>query len=272
MSIIDPIFTYCLLIVGTKNSQIMRTHDNTILITGGATGIGFSLAEAFVKAGNDVIVCGRRESKLEDAKKKLPQIHTIDCDLSREGDRRSLFDHMSSTFPDINILINNAGIQRMIDFKKGTTELFAGEDEIEINFKAYVHMSAYFIPLFLERKEAAIINISSGLGFIPLAITPVYSATKAAIHSFSMSIRHQLRNTPIKVFEVIPPTVNTDLDKGARDRRGQKDKGISPFEVAQAVIDGLEKDEFEIAIGMAQNLILGSRNNPEQIFQNINRW
>ncbi|MCJ7445939.1 MAG: SDR family NAD(P)-dependent oxidoreductase [Methanotrichaceae archaeon] len=249
----------------------MKTNDNTILITGGATGIGFLLTETFVNAGNEVIICGRRDNKLDDAKKKFPQIHTIRCDLSREEDRKSLYDHISSNFKNINILINNAGIQRMIDFKKGTIELFAGEDEIEINFKAYVHLSAYFIPLFLERKEAAIINISSGLGFVPLAITPVYSATKAAIHSFSKSLRHQLRNTPIKVFEVIPPTVNTDLDKGARDKRGQTNKGIPPSEVAKATINGLEKDEFEIAVGMAQNLIIGSRNNPEQIFQNINR-
>ncbi|MDD1757252.1 MAG: SDR family NAD(P)-dependent oxidoreductase [Methanotrichaceae archaeon] len=250
----------------------MKTNDNMVLITGGATGIGFSLAEAFLKAGSDVIICGRREDKLEDAKKKLPQIHTMRCDLSIEEDRRLLYDYTSSYFQYINILINNAGIQRMIDFKKGTTELFANEDEIEINFKASVHLSAYFIPLFLERKEAAIINISSGLGFIPLAIMPVYSATKAAIHSFSMSLRHQLRNTPIRVFEVIPPTVDTDLDKGARDKRGQTDKGMPPSEVAKATINGLEKDEFEIAIGKAQNLIMGSRNNPEQIFQNINRW
>ena len=198
----------------------MNISGNTILITGGATGIGFSLAEAFVKAENEVIICGRTGAKLEEARKNLPQIHTILCDLSKEGDRKHLYDQTRSNFKSINILINNAGIQRVIDFKKGTEELFDGEDEIEINLKAYVHLSAYFIPLFLERKEAAIINISSGLGFVPIAIMPVYSATKAAIHSFSMSLRYQLRNTPIRVFEVIPPTVNTDLDKGARERRG----------------------------------------------------
>jgi uncharacterized oxidoreductase len=119
--------------------------------------------------------------------------------------------------------------------------LFAGEDEIEINLKTYIHLSAYFIPLFMKRNEAAIINISSGLGFVPLAITPVYCATKAAIHSFSLSLRHQLRNTPIKVFEIIPPTVNTELDKGARAQRGQENRGISPTVVAEATIDALEK-------------------------------
>lgn len=250
----------------------MKTNGNTVLITGGATGIGFSLAESFVKSGNEVIICGRRVNKLEEAKIKLPQIHTKKCDLSNEEERKQLYEWASSNFKNINILVNNAGIQRMIDFKKGTQDLFAGEDEIEINLKAYINMSAYFIPTLMKQKEAAIINISSGLGFIPLAIVPVYCATKAAIHSFSLSLRHQLKDTSVKVFEVIPPTVDTDLDKGARAQRGQKDRGIPPAEVAKATIDGLEKDEYEIAVGMAQNLRMSARNNPEQMFQNINRW
>jgi uncharacterized oxidoreductase len=250
----------------------MKTSGNTILITGGATGIGFSLAEAFVKNGNEVIICGRRENKLEEAKSKLPQIHTKRCDLSKEKEREMLYEWTSSNFKNLNILVNNAGIQRMLDFKKGTQDLFSGEDEIEINLKAYIHLSAYFIPMFMKQKEAAIINISSGLGFIPLAIMPVYCATKSAIHSFSISLRHQLRDTSVKVFEVIPPTVDTELDKGARAQRGQGDRGISPTAVTKATIEGLEKDDYEIAVGMAQNLRMGARSNPEQIFRNINRW
>jgi uncharacterized oxidoreductase len=249
----------------------MKIRGNTILITGGATGIGFSLAEAFVISGNKVIICGRRKNKLEEAKEKLPQIHTKVCDLSKEGERGSLYDWISSNFKGANILVNNAGIQRTIDFKKGTDELFNGEDEIEINLKACIHLAAYFVPIFMKQKEAAIINVSSGLGFVPLAIMPVYCATKAAIHSFSLSLRHQLRNTSVKVFEVIPPIVDTELDKGARGQRGQEDRGIPPADVAKAVIDGLGKDEYEIAIGMAQNLRMGAKNNFEQIFKNMNR-
>ena len=251
---------------------MMKVNGNTILITGGATGIGFSLAEIFVKAGNEVIICGRRENKLEEAKRKLPQIHIRKCDLSKENERKLLYDWISSNFKNINILVNNAGIQRMIDLKKGTDDLFDGEDEIEVNLKACIHLSAYFIPIFMKQKEAAIINVSSGLGFIPIAIMPVYCATKAALHSFTLSLRHQLKNTSVKVFEVIPPTVDTELDKGARAKRGQTDRGIPPIEVAKATIDGLEKDEYEIAVGMAQNLRMGARNNPDQLFQNMNRW
>jgi uncharacterized oxidoreductase len=178
----------------------MKTQGNTVLITGGATGIGFSLAEAFVKAGNQVVVCGRRETKLREAKTKLPQVHTKVCDLSKDDERRLLYEWARYNFNEVNILVNNAGIQRMIDLKKGINELSAGEDEIEVNLKACVHLSALFIPSFLKKKEAAIINVSSGLCFVPIAIMPVYCATKAAIHSFTLSLRHQLRDTSVKVF------------------------------------------------------------------------
>jgi uncharacterized oxidoreductase len=247
----------------------MKIANNTVLITGGASGIGLSIAEEFVKNGNEVIVCGRSEDKLKEAKEKLPQIHTRVCDLSKEQERKSLFEWAISNFKNINMLVNNAGIQRMIDFKKN--EFFEGEDEIEINLKAYVHLSAYFIPEFMK-KESAIINISSGLGFIPLTIMPVYCATKAAIHSFTVSLRHQLKDTSVKVFEIIPPTVNTNLDKGARERRNQENRGIPPEEVAKATMDALEKDEYEVAVGMAEKLRKGARENPEEIFRNMNRW
>jgi uncharacterized oxidoreductase len=250
----------------------MKTAGNIILITGGATGIGFSLAEVFVKAGNEVIICGRRENKLKEAKNKLPQIHTKVCDLSQEKERESLYKWVNSHFKNLNILINNAGIQRMVNFRKGTRDLLNSEDEIEINLTAPINLSAYFIPLLLKQKEAAIINISSGLCFVPIAAMPVYCATKSAIHSFSLSLRHQLRDTSIKVFEIIPPIVDTELDRGARGERGQEDRGIPPFKVAQATLKALENNEYEIAIGMAENLRMGARKNPDQTFQNINQW
>ncbi len=249
----------------------MKTTGNTILITGGATGIGFSLAEAFVKAGNEVVICGRREDKLKEAKRKLPQLHITVCDLSKESKRKFLYEWVCSNFSDINILVNNAGIQRMIDFKRGVNELYFGEDEIEVNLKACIHLSALFTPLFLQKEEAAIVNVSSGLGFVPIAIMPVYCATKAAVHSFTMSLRHQLRDTSVKVFEVIPPIVDTELDKGARGHRGQEDRGIPPVEVAKATMKALESNQYEIPVGMAENLRTGSRTNPEQLFHNMNQ-
>jgi len=245
---------------------MMKTSGNTILITGGATGIGFALAEAFSKHDNEVIICGRREDRLKEAKEKLPQIHTMVCDISKEKERESLFRWVTSNFKDVNMLVNNAGIQRTIDMKKGVSCL-AGEDEIEVNLKAYIHLAAYFIPYFQKKKEAAIINISSGLGFVPIAAFPVYCATKAAIHSFSISLRHQLRDTSIQVFEIIPPTVDTELN---REGRGGRHIGIPPSEVANEVMKALEENEYEIAVGMAKDLRTGAKNNFEEIFKRIN--
>jgi uncharacterized oxidoreductase len=249
----------------------MKTEGNTILVTGGATGIGFSLSEHFVKEGNEVIICGRRRERLDEAKNKLPRIHTRQCDLSKDKERKALHEWVVSNFKDINVLVNNAGIQRMIDLRKGTQDLFDGDDEIETNLKACVHMSAYFIPDFLKKKESAIIDVSSGLAFIPMAFAPVYCATKAAVHSFTVTLRHQLRSTPIKVFEIIPPAVESEL--GTHGKGGKRHQGIPPSEVSEAVMKALEKDEFEIAVGQAQGLrATAVSSNFDQSFQNMNRW
>jgi uncharacterized oxidoreductase len=117
-------------------------------------------------------------------------VNAIRRDVSDAEERSALLDWTTRNFPDLNILVNNAGIQRQIDFRKGTKDLSAAEDEIETNLRAPVQLSALFIPHFMKQEEAAIVNVSSGLAFIPLAAVPVYCATKAAIHSFSLSLRH----------------------------------------------------------------------------------
>ena len=250
----------------------MKTSGNTILITGGATGIGFALAETLLNAGNEVIICGRREDKLKEANKKLPQIQMRVCDVSDEKERKSLFVWAKNNFADLNVLINNAGIQRMVNLKQGTEDLLKGENEIETNLVAPIHLTSYFIPLFLKRKEAAIINVSSGLGFIPIAAMPVYCATKAAIHSFTISLRYQLRDSSIKVFEIIPPAVDTELGKGTTTDEAKEYRGIPPSLVAEATIKALAKNEYEIVVGEAKDLLKGARTNPEQTFNNINQW
>ncbi len=250
----------------------MNTKNNVALITGGATGIGFALAEAFVKAGNKVIICGRRQNKLEEAKRKMPQIQIKKCDVSKETERKALFEWIKGNFEDFNMLLNNAGIQRMVDLNKGTRDLKGGEIEIETNLMAPIYLSAHFIPLLMKKKEAAIINISSGLGFVPLAYMPVYCATKAAVHSFTMSLRHQLKDTSIKVFEVVPPMVDTELGKGAVEEEDTGNRGIRPAEVAKAVMNSLGRDAYEIVVGEAVGLVEGSRTNPDGIFKNLNEW
>ncbi|HEX7540822.1 MAG TPA: SDR family NAD(P)-dependent oxidoreductase, partial [Anaerolineales bacterium] len=159
----------------------MKTTDNIILITGGATGIGLALTEVFSREGNRVIICGRRKDNLISVQKIFPKIQFKVCDLADAAERQALFEWTITNFPHLNILVNNAGIQRQIDFTKGTKDLQNGDDEIQINFSAPVQLSALFIPHLMKQGEAAIVNISSGLGFIPLTIMPVYCATKAAL-------------------------------------------------------------------------------------------
>lgn len=246
----------------------MQTARNTILITGGGTGIGLAMAEKFIDAGNEVLICGRRESKLLEAKQKLPQVHTMVCDLAKKPEREQLYQWAASVFPAVNMLINNAGIQKEIDFLTGAAGFNDEEPEIEINLTAGIHLSALFIPHFLEQqRECAIVNITSGLAFIPLKIVPVYCATKAALHTFSVSLRSQLANTNIRVFEVAPPIVRTELHREAKARK-QSQRGIAASEVAQATIHALEKNRYETIVGQAKVLEKASRIAPA-FFHNL---
>jgi uncharacterized oxidoreductase len=231
----------------------MNTKGNTILITGGATGIGYALAAAFIEAGNEVVICGRRENKLRDAEKQLAGIQTKVCDITDPAACKELIGWMKKNHPAFNILINNAGIQQILDLKEDVP-VDAIAKEITTNLTAQVHLANLSIKHFLKLKEAAIVNVTSGLAFVPLAIMPVYCATKAALHSFSVSLRHQLRDTGVKVFEIIPPIVDTELDHGSRGKRELKDRGIPPKNVAAETLKALEGNVFEHPVGMAQNL------------------
>ena len=249
----------------------MNIKGNTILITGGATGVGLAMAEALVKAGNKVIICGRREKRLNEAKERIPALYIKKCDVTLESDRDALLDWMNDEFGDLNILINNAGIQKMIDFTTGAEGLFTRGDEITTNLAAPIYMTAQFVPLLMAQKESAVINVSSGLGFVPIAAMPVYCATKAALHSFTVSLRHQLKETPVKVFEVIPPAVETELGRTEGDEEPGY-PGAAPSTVASALLEALAKNEYEIPVGEAKGLVAGSCSNFKQTFENINHW
>ena len=250
----------------------MDVGGNTVLITGGATGIGFALAEEFVNAGSVVIVCGRRKSKLQAAKRKLPTIHVRQCDVSVESERRSLFRWITARFPDLNVLVNNAGIQRQMDFTSPTVTkpLSSKDDEVTINLASAIRLCALFTPFLMKRKNAAIVNISSGLAFVPIAMMPVYCATKAAIHSFTVSLRHQLRQTSVRVFEAVPPTTDTELDASFAGEEEQAYRGISPREVAAGIMEGIKADKAQILVGEAQGLYQAGLRDPEAIFKQLN--
>jgi uncharacterized oxidoreductase len=189
----------------------MKMSGNTVLITGGGSGIGLALAERFLKAGNKVITVGRREEKLQEAKDKFPQLHTRVCDVSKAEERVSLFKWATSEFPELNVLVNNAGIQQRVNLLNATNGWAYYQKEIAINVEGPIHLTMLFTPHLIKKEKATVINISSGLAIMPGVWVPIYSATKAAIHSFTMTLRHQLAKTNVDVIEVFPPAVNTDL-------------------------------------------------------------
>lgn len=251
----------------------MEISGNTVLITGGATGIGYAMAESFLEAGNEVIICGRREERLLKAQKKHPDFHIKVCNVAEEADRRTLVELITANFRNLNILVNNAGVQRDIDFTKGIDEFLAGENEIKINLEAPIVLSGLFVPYLTGKKETAIINISSGLGFVPAARMPVYSATKAGMHAFSMALRQQLLKLGINVFEVVPPAVDTELNPEGRSKRGNFKVDLKPKEFVAAVMKGFKNDVFEIGYGMTEGFIIASRAELDKSFQQMNsRW
>lgn len=185
----------------------MNLANNKILITGGASGIGLGLTERFIQENNTVIICGRRESVLAEVKAKFPTVITKVCDLSDEKERIALYEWIAENHPDLNVLINNAGIQKWVsvtdaDFYESM------KTELSTNIEAPLHLTSLFIQL---QSLKTVMNVTSGLAFSPFAKIPVYSATKAFFRSFTLSLRHILKAKNIEVIEIIPPALNTDL-------------------------------------------------------------
>ncbi|MFH6684609.1 SDR family NAD(P)-dependent oxidoreductase [Bacillus amyloliquefaciens] len=242
----------------------MKLTGNTILITGGNAGIGLAFAARFVKAGNKVIITGRREHALQKAKEKCPELITYVSDLSIPSERVSLFDWVTENHPEVNVLVNNAGIQQRFHVLKADAkdnwDYF--NKEITKNIEAPFHLS--MLPVFAGKENAAVINVTSGLAFTPLAIAPIYSATKAALHSFTMSLRHQLSDSSVEVIEVAPPAVNTDLG-GA----GLHTQGEPLDEFADGIFKGLKEGKQEIGYGSSVERLRMSRDQADEHVENM---
>ena len=243
----------------------MELKTNTVLITGGASGIGFALAERFILEGSSVIICGRREAKLKEAQSKYPQLHIRVCNVADPAERKALFTWATGTYPGLNILINNAGIQNRIQLQQQAAWETLGE-EVAINLEAPIHLSTLFIPHLLKQERSAIINITSGLAFVPLANVPIYCATKAALHSFTLSLRHQLTGTPIVVIEIIPPAVDTDLGG-----KGLHTFGVPVSEFTDAIVKQLKIGSVEVTYGSSVETSQATREQLEVIFKRMSQ-
>jgi uncharacterized oxidoreductase len=249
----------------------MRLEGNAILITGGASGIGFELAKELVKRKNTVAITGRDQGKLDRAKQQAPELHVFQSDVSNPADIASLHDRVLAALPNLNVLVNNAGVMRAINVHKDEGSLEDFTREIDINFTGPVRMVRQFLPHLKKMSSAAIINVSSGLAFVPLPIAPVYCATKAAMHSFSLSLRVQLKKSSVKVFEIAPPTTQTEM-LGSFDSSDME--GVPIMKVEELVrlsIKGIERDEFEIRPGQSNQLRFMNRLAPNFILAQLSK-
>lgn len=241
----------------------MRTNGHTILITGGSSGIGEVLAIHLQRAGNTVIVCARDPEKLALMQATHPKIETHVCDIRNAGQITALHKSVGNR---VNILINNAGITQELSLCDGA-DLGKQIDEIDINLIGMLRMNHTFLPSLRDHPLAAIVNVTSALAYAADAKSPIYSATKAAQHSYTMSLRHQLRETSVKVFELIPPL--TDTPMAAHVTGIPK---LAPDKLAQALIKGLARDKIEIAPGLSGPTRIMSRIAPRFTFAQLNKF
>ncbi|MDI9257910.1 SDR family oxidoreductase [Flavobacterium sedimenticola] len=226
----------------------MKLSNNVILITGGTSGIGLEMVRTFYSLNNKLIVASKSESKLDELKKQFPTIEIITCDLGDNNSVKNLINECLLNYKKINIIINNAGIQYNYSWMTEKYGYDKIENEIRVNLTSPMQIIYGLLPLLLEKQNAAIINISSGLAFAPKKSAPIYCATKAAIHNATKSIRYQLEHTTIKVFEIIPPLVDTPMTEG----RGT-DK-ISSKKLVEEFLKNFEKGKLESNIGKTKLL------------------
>ena len=235
----------------------MEMTRNTVLVTGGTSGIGKALAAQLLARGNIVLITGRSQERLDAAQSDLPGVHCFICDQADPAAIVRLHDEATHAFPNLNILINNAGIGLKRNLNDTTVPITDLEREVRTNLIGPIQMNHQFLPTLKRQKTAAIVNVTSGLAFVPLAPKPLYSATKAAMHSYTMTLRAQLTHSSVKVIELAPPATDTDFNKGQEDMNTPG--RMSPEKVAEAAIKGMEQDRDEILPGQARALRLMGR-------------
>ncbi len=249
----------------------MELKNSTVLITGGTSGIGFEFVKQLSTQGvAKIIITGRNIAKLDEVKKQFPQIQYFQSDVSKPKDIEQLFQQVTQQFPELNIIINNAGIMRNMNLQDTSMDLENITREIDINLSGTIRMVHQFLPYLKTKQSAAIINISSGLAFIPFPASPVYSAAKSGVHAYTRVLRLQLKNTSVKVFELAPPGTETPL---MNDFEGMVDENqnMKVDKMVSIAIDGIKKDKLEIRPGLSNVLKLMSRVAPNFVLNFLNK-
>ncbi|MEM6802890.1 MAG: SDR family NAD(P)-dependent oxidoreductase [Bacteroidota bacterium] len=243
----------------------MKLTGQSILISGGSSGLGLEMAKQFIARGNKVIVCGRSLERLQAAKNSLPSLIYFVCDISQPEDCRKLRDWIAAYHPDLTVLINNAAIVHKAIFQETEEILEMADKEFATNFFGPIHLTKLFLPIIEQQSKPAIINITTGLVYTPRVDYPFYNSTKAALHSFTQVLRQQLSKSAVQVFEVLFPVVDTPWHKGEPPKIA-----ISPQAAIAEMIKGLEKGKLEVKVAKVKLLYFLSRLAPRFAFRKIN--
>ena len=237
----------------------MNITGNTILITGGASGIGQALAEAFHARGNQVIISGRRQQALDAVTAVNPGMKSIRMDIGGKAGVKAFAEQVTRDYPALNVVINNAGIMKTEDLKAAPDYLDVAEETIVTNLLGPIRLTAALLPHLLRQTHATIMTVSSGLAFVPMVMTPTYSATKAAIHSYSMTLRQQLRGTSTSVIELVPPYVQTHL-MGEHQANDPRAMPLEAFITEVMEILANEPDVTEVVVKRCEALRFAAEN------------
>lgn len=243
---------------------MINSKDRVVLITGGSSGIGFEMAKQMLEAGSKVIICGRSHKKLDEAKRKLPKVIAIQCDITSADERKGLVERMLNDFPNLNMLMNNAGVvsRYLLATTGDLTDRITAE--WETNYLAPIILTQLFLPLLIKNR-GTVVNVSSGLAHIPLSIEPNYCATKAAMHSMTQSMGIQYAKVGVKVVEILYPEVNTPFQEGHATARA-----ISPEVAAGEALRQLNSGKDEIYVKMSKMMYRISRLAPRRGLKMIN--
>lgn len=249
----------------------MEQAQQTVLITGGSSGIGRALAIKFMQNDSTVIITGRNLSKLEAVQRDFPQIHIFQSDVTDDADVRMLADNIQEKFGGIDILINNAGIMNLVNAGNENNDLQKQMQEIEINYNSPIRVLHHFLPQLKKSKNAVVVNVSSGLAYVPFAQAPVYSGTKSALHFWTLGIRPQLKPHNIKVVELLPPVVDTPLAHGADIAEDDNLKPMPPEKLAAIFWKEFINGKEEITPGISKQLKQMSRLAPKLMYKILNK-
>jgi uncharacterized oxidoreductase len=245
----------------------MKTTNNTVLITGGSAGIGFEIAKLFSQKGNKVIITGRDQKRLEAAAAKLENVTAIVSDVSKEEDVNLLVSRLQKDFPALNIVINNAGRAFAYKLLDNANAYEKAADEMQTNYFSIIRLTEKLLPLLNKQPEAAVVNVSSVVAFVASYMVPTYAASKAALHSYTQSLRLTLEKegSTTKIFELMPPLVNTEFSQEIGGSNG-----IAPSVVADDLLQALENDQYEIKVGATDTLYKLTFASPDEAFAALN--